>query len=92
MLPAWPIPILAPAEIEREPLDPFKLVTTFVAAGAGTEIVILPAPIPTEAIPAPEIFRRLENVPDELTVVLPNAVRETNEVWILAEFVIVEAA
>jgi hypothetical protein len=35
---------------------------------------------------------RLENVPALLLVVLPNAVRETLEVWTEAEIVIVDAA
>ena len=87
-----PIPMLAPAEIDRDPFEPFNDVTTFVAAGAGTEIVIEPAPTPIDAIPAPEIFRRLENVPAELDVVLPSAVIETDDVCTEAEIVIVEAA
>ena len=49
-------------------------------AGVGTEIVTLPAPTPTEAIPAPEKFNRFENVPVELLVVFPKAVREIEEV------------
>ena len=56
------------------------------------EIVIDPAPAPTLTIPAPEILRRLENVPDELPVVFPRAVRETEDVWTEAEIVIVELA
>jgi hypothetical protein len=54
--------------------------------------VILPAPTPIEAIPAPEMFKRLLKVPAELFVVFPRAVREILEVWILAEIVIVLAA
>lgn len=42
VLAAFPIPIPAPADIEREPLNPFKLVTTLVAAAAGTDSVIVP--------------------------------------------------
>lgn len=42
MLAALPMPIPAPAEIDSEPLEPFKEVTTFVAAGAGTDRVIVP--------------------------------------------------
>lgn len=77
---ACPMPIPAPAEIDIDPLDPFNEVTTFVAAGAGTEMVTLPLPTPTDAIPAPEKFRRLVNVPEELEVVLPRAVKETEAV------------
>ena len=55
-------------------------------------MVTLPAPIPTDAIPAPEKLSRFENVPEELTVVLPNPVREMDDVWTLAEIVIVDAA
>lgn len=53
------------------------------------EIVILPAPAPTLTRPAPEIFKRFEKVPLLLDVVLPSAVRETEEVWTEAEIVIV---
>lgn len=52
-----------------------------LAAGAGTEIVTLPAPTPTLAIPAPEKFSKLEKVPVELETVLPSAVREIEDVW-----------
>jgi len=76
VLAAWPMPILAPAESDKTPFEPFKEVTTFVAAGAGTEIVTLPLPTPTEAIPAPEKFSNPENVPTELLVVFPRAVRD----------------
>jgi len=89
---ACPIPIPAPAEIDRLPLEPFRLVTTLVAAGAGTEIVTLPFPTPTEAIPAPEKFSTFEKVPDELLVVFPNAVKEIDEVCTDAEIVMVLAA
>jgi len=70
------MPIFAPAEIDKLPFDPFKDVTTLVAAGAGTEIVTLPLPTPTEAIPAPEKFNNPANVPNELLVVLPRAVND----------------
>lgn len=92
VLAAFPIPIFAPAEIDSDPLEPFNDVTTLVAAGAGTEIVTLPLPTPTEAIPAPEKFRRFEKVPAELDVVLPSAVMETKKVWTEADMVIVLAA
>ena len=58
-------------------------------AGEGTEIVTLPAPTPTEAMPAPEKFSRFENVPEELLVVFPSAVIEIDEVCTEAEMVIV---
>ena len=48
--------------------------------GEGTEIVTLPAPTPTEAIPAPEKFISVLKEPLELDVVFPSAVREC--VWI----------
>lgn len=68
---ACPIPIPAPAEIDKLPFDPFRLVTT---DGVVAEIVKLCAPPPTLMIPAPEMLSNPENVPDELTVVFPNAV------------------
>ena len=71
---AFPIPIPAPAEIDIAPVEPFKLETTdALAAGAGTEIVTDPAPTPTDAMPAPENWRLVPNVPRELEVVLPSA-------------------
>jgi len=39
---AWPMPIFAPAEIDKLPFEPLREVTTLVAAGAGTERVIVP--------------------------------------------------
>lgn len=54
-------------------------------------MVILPAPTPILAIPAPEMFSRLENVPADEEVVLPRAVRLMLEVWTTAEMVMVEA-
>jgi hypothetical protein len=60
--------------------------------GVVAEMVILPAPAPTLTIPDPEIFSRLEKVPEELEVVLPSAVSEIREVWMEAEIVMVEAA
>jgi hypothetical protein len=39
---AFPMPIPAPAEIDMLPFDPLRLVTTFVAAGDGTESVTVP--------------------------------------------------
>jgi hypothetical protein len=71
------MPLLATSETLE--LDPFKL--KFVAVGgAGTEIVTLPAPTPTDAIPAPEKFNSPENVPAELLVVFPMAVRDCENV------------
>ena len=89
---ALPIPIPAPAEMLILPLEPFSDVTTFVAAGAGTEMVTLPFPTPTEAIPAPEKFSKPEKVPAELEVVLPSAVRDCENVCTEAEIVIVDPA
>lgn len=87
-----PIPILAPAEMLSAPVEPFKLDTTLaLAAGAGTEIVTEPFPTPTEAIPAPEKFRRLVNVPADEEVVLPNAVRDLLTVCTEAEIVMLLA-
>src|SRR5689334_19383956 len=65
--------ILGPATSETLLEVPFnaKLVA---AAGAGTEMVTLPAPTPTLAMPAPEKFNRLLNVPAFELVVLPSAV------------------
>jgi hypothetical protein len=61
-------------------------------AAVEAEIVILPAPAPTLIIPAPETFSKLLNVPEELLVVFPKAVRDTEEVCTLAEIVTVLAA
>jgi hypothetical protein len=69
-----------------------EIVEKFVTEGVVAEMVMLPAPTPTETIPAPEMLSRFENVPEELEVVFPKAVRDTEEVWTLAEIVIVEAA
>ena len=80
VLAAFPIPIFAPAEMDMLPFDPFRLVTTFVAAGAGTEMVTEFRLTPTEAIPAPENWSTLENVPEELSVVFPKAVSEMEDV------------
>ena len=69
----------APAEIDKLPDEPFKLLTTLLGAlWAGTEIVTLPAPTPTLAIPAPENTSPVEKVPVELLVVLPDADIETD--------------
>ncbi len=62
-------PVVLP-EAERDTVE--KLVTDGVVA----EIVRLPAPTPTLIIPAPDTLRRFENVPAELEVVFPNAVRD----------------
>ena len=67
-------------------------VEKLVTEGVLAEIVMLCAPTPTLTIPAPEIFRRLENVPDVLPVVFPNAVMETDDVCTEADTVIVEFA
>lgn len=80
---------MAPAEIDRLPFDPLRLVTT---EGVVAEMVALPAPTPILIIPAPDRFSKFENVPAELEVVFPNAVRETEDVWTEAEMVIVLAA
>jgi hypothetical protein len=45
-------------------------------AGDGTEIVTLPAPTPTEAMPAPENWRSVLKEPEELEVVFPSAVSD----------------
>lgn len=47
------MPIFAPAEIDSEPFDPLRLVTTLVAAGAGTDSVT----VPPEAFVVPDIDR-----------------------------------
>lgn len=70
--------ILEPATSDTLLDVPFNAKLVAVG-GAGTEIVMLPAPAPTEAIPAPEMFSRLLNVPAELLVVLPRAVSDTVE-------------
>ena len=66
-------PVVFP-EAERDTVE------KFVTDGVVTEIVMLPAPTPTLTIPAPDTFNKLENVPDELEVVFPNAVRDIDEV------------
>ena len=74
--------MLAPAAKTIVPVEvaPAVPIARTSLGKAGTEIVIDPAPIPTEAIPAPEILRRFEKVPLELTVVFPRAVKEIEEV------------
>lgn len=47
---AWPIPMLAPAEIESDPLDPLRLVTTF--ALLADRLIV-----PPEALVVPDITR-----------------------------------
>jgi len=61
-------PAVLPLEICRE-LKPT----------GGDEIVTLLLLIPTEAAPAPEIFKSPENVPAELRVVFPRAVKD----WVI---------
>ena len=68
------------------------MVEKLVTFAELAEMVMLPAPAPTDTIPAPEILRRFENVPAELLVVLPRAVTDIDDVWTLAETVIVELA
>jgi len=63
-----------------------------VTEGVVADMVRLCAPTPTDTIPAPETFSRLDKLPLELDVVFPSAVRETDEVWTLADIVIVEFA
>ena len=60
-------------------------------AGDGTEMVTEPLPTPTDAIPAPEKLSRPENVPAELDVVLPSAVKDWLIVCTDAEIVMVLA-
>ena len=52
---AWPIPILAPAERDIDPDDPFKLMTEggWVCAGALTVTVIAPAAVAVWRLAAP---------------------------------------
>lgn len=79
---------------EESVVFPNALILTvekLVTVGVVAEIVRLPAPPPTEIIPAPEMLRRFEKVPLDERVVLPSAVRETLLVWMLAEKVIVLA-
>ena len=83
------MPIPAPADTDNCPVEALRLETT---DGVLAEIVIDCAPTPTLTIPAPETFSKLLAVPAELTVVFPSAVSETDEVWTLAEIVIVELA
>jgi len=78
--------IPAPAASVIEPVEPLSADTTLaLAAGAGTEIVTLPAPTPTEAMPAPENCKEFENVPVLLEVVLPSANIEIEDVWMAGE-------
>ena len=65
--------MLAPAEMDKEPLEPFKLVTTVGKDGVEAEIVNEPFPAPIDTIPAPEMARTLFAVPEELDVVFPDA-------------------
>lgn len=70
-----------PEELEVVfPLAEREMVEKLVTLGVEAEIVRLPAPTPMLMIPAPEILKRFENVPEELTVVLPRAVSDTEEV------------
>ena len=98
----FPAPILAipaPLKLRFCPKGPDEELVVFpmakmlsvcwVDTGDGTEIVTLPAPTPTEAMPAPEIFNKFENVPEEETVVFPSAVRETDDVCTDADKVMV---
>ena len=64
-------PVVLP-EADRETVE------KFVAIGA--EIVMLCAPTPTLIAPAPEMLMRFVCVPDELTVVFPRALIETDAV------------
>jgi hypothetical protein len=59
------------------PTEALRLDTT---DGVVAEIVMLPAPTPALTIPAPDTFKRFENVPVELLVVLPTAVSDTDDV------------
>jgi hypothetical protein len=65
------------------PLVPMTI--TLCTAALDAEIVMFCAPAPTLTIPAPETFKRFENVPAELDVVFPKAVRETEEVCIAGD-------
>ena len=69
---------LIPVPLTRDTLldEPFKL-KLVAAAGDGTDIVTLPAPTPTLAMPAPENTSPVLNVPVELIVVFPDALSET---------------
>jgi len=66
-------PVVLP-DAERDTVE------KFVTEGVVAEIVILPAPAPTLTIPAPDMLSKLENVPDVLPVVFPNAVMDMDEV------------
>lgn len=68
------------------------VIVEYPAPPAGAEIVIVPFDAPTDTAPAPEILNTFENVPDELSVVLPSAVTDTVEVCTDAEIVIVDNA
>ncbi len=86
------MPILAPAVMVMDPVEPFRAETTeALAAGAGTEIVTVPAPTPTEAIPAPEKLRLFAKVPVLLLVLLAMANIDTLAVCTLAEILMVLA-
>ena len=89
VLAAWPTPIPAPADIDRTPEDPFRLLTTLPGAVWAPEIVRLSPLTPTLILPAPEIFIRPEKVPVLPSVVFPNAVMDCVMVWTLAEIVMV---
>lgn len=62
--------IPVPPTMDMLPVEAFML-------KAGAEIVTLPAPTPTLAIPAPENTRPVLNVPVEFIVVFPDALKET---------------
>jgi len=51
---AWPIPMPAPALMLKEPLEPFRLVTTEGRGAVLALIVIVPLPAPMLTMPAPE--------------------------------------
>jgi len=70
-----------PAELEVVlPEAVNETVEKLVTEGVVAEIVIDPAPAPTEIIPAPDTFKRFENVPADEFVVFPNAVTEIDDV------------
>ena len=68
-----------------------EMVLKLVTLGVVALIVILPAPTPTDTIPAPDTFSSPENVPADDEVVLPSAVSDWLIVCTLAEMVMVDA-
>ena len=87
---AFPIPMPAPADTDRAPVEPFRLETT---EGVDAEIVIVPPDAPTDAIPAPDKLKlfAIVTVVDAVPRVFPVIVAVIVLNWAEFEIVIVDA-